>query len=92
MLPVNKPDHEKPQFVLGFCRNLKQHRVIPEPLSLSEINAMLGAIGFALCSVKFERIHGIKIIPLVNKRVTTRLVTMGHVTSWRAGQSSQRTR
>jgi hypothetical protein len=53
---------------------------------------VLGAIGFALCSVKFEGIHGIKIIPLVNKRVTTRLVTMGHVTSWRAGQSSQRTR
>jgi hypothetical protein len=71
MLPVNQPDHEKPWFILGFCRNLKQHRVIPEPLSLSEINAMLGAIGFALCSVKFERIHGIKIIPLMNRRVTT---------------------
>ena len=59
MLPVNQPNHEKPKFIIGLCRNLQQHRVIPEALGRNEIDAMLRAIGFAFRSVEFESMHGI---------------------------------
>ena len=68
MLPIYKPQHEIPRFVLSLCRNFKQHRVIPETLRLHKIYPMLGAVGFTFDGVKLERNHGIENIPYLLKK------------------------
>ncbi len=45
--------------------SLPQLQIIPAQLSMMKIYSMLEQIGFAFCSVEFERIHGIKNIPLM---------------------------
>ena len=52
MLPINLPNHQMPRLVIRFCRNLKQQRVVPETLRFDKIDALLRAIGLALCGVK----------------------------------------
>ena len=54
MLPVNNLNQQIPRFIISFCRNLQQHRVIPEMLSFNKIDAVLHAIEFALCSIKLS--------------------------------------
>ena len=63
---VNPPNHQEPQLIVSLCWNLQQHRIIPKALSVNKIDAMLCAIGFAFCSIKFKIIYGIKIIPLLH--------------------------
>ena len=48
MLPIHDANHQITWFIICFCRNFQQHRVVPERLSLDEIDAMLGAIALIL--------------------------------------------
>jgi len=54
VFPIYKANHQITRFIIGSCRNLQQHRVIPKTLSLDKIDAMLGSIGFAFGGIKLK--------------------------------------
>lgn len=64
VLRTNTPNHQESRLIDGHCRNLDQVRVIPEFLSLDEVDTMLLRIGTALPFVEVEREHGMENIPL----------------------------
>jgi hypothetical protein len=63
MLYTHDANQQITRFVICFCRNFQQHRVVSERLRLNEIDAMLGAIGISLCGVKLKVYNGIENIP-----------------------------
>ena len=54
---IYKSNHKISRFVCDFCRNLKQHRIIPKLLGFNKVDVVLGAIGVAFDCVKLKNIY-----------------------------------
>ncbi|MGK2925417.1 MAG: hypothetical protein ACSLE2_07330 [Lysobacterales bacterium] len=61
MFRFEHADEQESGFIGGLRRDLQQIWIIPQPLSLNEVDAVLLEIGLALGFVKLK--HGIKSMP-----------------------------